>query len=256
MTEPALRRAILLPIDLHGVDPGSLESLVDIARRLDRNLLGLFLDDPRLQQIADLPFSTEIVLSSGRERGLERRALNQRRDKISTDIRRRLDDLARRYRVGLDFELGAGTRGRSVLQQQAPVDIFFAPRRSWRSHFRSRLAPAIPRLGLLLQGDQSDRYTTAAAVNLLRARMARDVCLMCAAIGQEQLRALNLTGSRVCVQSGLQFKPQTVLALIRQSSCQLLLVPRNLLQGIDARQLDAALDASSSEVLVINETAD
>ncbi len=255
MTESAPRPAILLPIDLRGVDPRALESIVDIARRLDRNLLGLFLEDPRLQQIADLPFTTEIVLSSGRERGLERRALSQRQSKISTDIRHRLDDLARRYRVGLNYEHGAGTRGHSVLQRPGPVDIFFPPRRSWRSHFRSGLAPAIPRLGLLLQGDQSDRYTTAVAAGLLKGGLARDVYLMCAAVSEAQLRELDLAGSRICVQSGLQLQPQTVLALIRQSSCQLLLVPRNLLQGIDAGLLDAALDASSSEVLVINEAA-
>jgi hypothetical protein len=254
MAESIPRPAILLPIDLHGVDARTLRTLVDIARLLDRNLLGVFLEDQRLQQIADLPFSSEIILSSGRERGLERRELSRRQSRVSADIRHRLDDLARRYRIGLSFEYGAGTRWHSVVQRPTPVDIFFPPRRPWRANFQSPVAAmAIPRLGLLLQGDQSDRHTIETATGLIRAGLVRDIYLLCeSAVGDEALRALDWKGTRICVQAGLQLNPQTVLALIRQSPCQLLLVPRNLLHAIDTAQLDAALDASSAEVMVIN----
>ena len=57
-SEPARRRTILVPIDLHGINRGTLETLVRIARQLDQGLLGLLLEDIRLQQVADLPFTT------------------------------------------------------------------------------------------------------------------------------------------------------------------------------------------------------
>ena len=63
-------RSILVPIDLQGIGRDTLETLVRIARLLDRGLLGLLLEDIRLQQVADLPFTTEITLIGGRERSL------------------------------------------------------------------------------------------------------------------------------------------------------------------------------------------
>ena len=68
MNESGLRRCILLPIDLHGINRNTLETVVRIASLLDRKVLGLLLEDMRLQQVADLPFTTEITLDSGREK--------------------------------------------------------------------------------------------------------------------------------------------------------------------------------------------
>ena len=74
MNESGLRRCILVPIDLHGINRSTLETLVRIASLLDRKVLGLLLEDIRLQQVADLPFTTEITLDSGRERILSARS--------------------------------------------------------------------------------------------------------------------------------------------------------------------------------------
>ena len=71
-------KVILVPIDLYGINRRNLETLVRIARQLDRGLLGLLLDDTRLRRVADLPFTTEITLGSGRERSLLRDHLTQR----------------------------------------------------------------------------------------------------------------------------------------------------------------------------------
>ena len=61
------RRGIVLPIDAHGINRVTLERVVTLARQLDRSLLGLILDSPELRRIAELPFTTEIALDSGRE---------------------------------------------------------------------------------------------------------------------------------------------------------------------------------------------
>ena len=42
-------RLIIVPIDLHGINRHTLEILVRIAHQLDRSLLGLLLEDIRLQ---------------------------------------------------------------------------------------------------------------------------------------------------------------------------------------------------------------
>ena len=118
MTEQSTRRRILVPIDLQGIGHGALETLVHIARLLDRGLLGLLLEDIRLQQAADLPFATEITLLGGRERSLLRDHLSQRHSLVSTDTRRLLNDLARRDQVELAFENAAGSRLHSALQSR------------------------------------------------------------------------------------------------------------------------------------------
>ena len=78
MTELSTRRSILVPIDIHGINRDALETLVRIARQLDRSLLGLMLEDIRLQRVADLPFATEITLAGCHERNLMRAHLSQR----------------------------------------------------------------------------------------------------------------------------------------------------------------------------------
>ncbi len=110
-----------------------LETIVRIARQLDRNLLGLLLEDIRLLKIADLPFTTEISLNSGQERNLLRDHLSQHQSLISAAIRRQLADLAARNRVELSFENAAGERWTTVMERDGKQDIFLPARKRWHA---------------------------------------------------------------------------------------------------------------------------
>jgi hypothetical protein len=254
-TEIITRRSILVPIDLHGITRDNLESLVRIARQLDRGLLGLMLEDIRLQQVADLPFTTEITLSSGQERSLLRDHLSQRHSLVTTDTRRLLHELANRDHVELTFENAAGSRLHTALERDGHLDIFFPARQRW--HLVAATRPGqnkpIRRLGIVLANTAQDQKVLEAARNLLQAGLVAEVYILSeGAPAPAQLETLYRPGSRICVQSNLRYNPAVVVQLIRQSAYDLLLLPRDCLQGIVPEVLDAALEKSAAQVLLIN----
>ena len=248
-----VRRAILVPIDLHGINRGALETLVRIARQMDRALLGLLLEDIRLQRVADLPFTTEITLSGGRERSLLRDHLSQRQSQVSNATRRLLHELAERDRIPLHFEEAAGTRWHTALEKEGELDIFFPARQRWHTHGTARGQFPIRRLGILLTGSELDQRVLDAASLLLRAGLVGDSYILCRQPPlPEQLHTLYQQGHQVRIQSRIHAAPAEVARLIQQSAYDLLLLNRESLRGIPVEVLDAALEKSGSQVLVVN----
>lgn len=248
-------RTILVPIDMHGINRGTLETLVTIARQLDRGVLGLLLEDIRLQRVADLPFTTEITLTGARERNLLRDHLSQRYSQVNSDTRRLLNELAARDRVRLRFEDAAGPRWHTALQREGQLDIFFPAREMWhpRVDMQRYRGGLIKRLGILLPtGDQAAALLDCAAA-LLRAGLVGDVYVLSGRrLVPEQLQALYRPGHQVRVQANFDLSPDSIAALIRYSPYDLLLLPRDCLQGIGADSIDAALEKSGTQILVIN----
>jgi len=254
-TELTARRSILVPIDLHGISRDDLETLVRIARQLDRGLLGLMLEDIRLQQVADLPFATEITLSGARERSLLRDHLSQRHSLVSTDTRRLLFELASRDRVELSFENAAGHRLHTALERDGQLDIFFPARQRWRLVAASRPIQGKPvrRLGLVLARTGQDAKVIETARLLQDAALVGDIYVVSVGpLDRSQLDSLYRPGSRICVQANLSCDPASITRLIRQSAYELLLIPRDCLSGIPPQVLDDALEKSGGRVLVIN----
>lgn len=254
MTESGARRAILVPIDLHGITRDALETVVRIARQLDRSLLGLMLEDIRLQRVADLPFATEITLIGGRERSLLRDHLSQRHSLVSADTRRLLHELANRDQVELVFETASGARLHTALERDGQLDIFFPARQRWQRVALTRTGPSRPirRLGIVLGGTEQDARILDVTAMLLRAQLVADVYVLSVGpIERGQLDSLYQPGNRVCMQGRLQNDPAGITRLIRHSPYDLLLLPRDCLQGIPNEELDATLDKSAGQVLVI-----
>jgi len=258
------RGGILVPIDLHGINRGTLEILVLLAHRLDRRLLGLFLDNQRLQQVAELPFTTEIVLTSGRERGLVRNELDQRHSAVVEQTRKQLHELAARDRVELTFENAAGDRMHTALERDGHLDIFFPARQRWRlvstGPLLPRTAPTqrvrpqpIRRLGVLLDQGRQDQKVMDTAHGLIAAGLVAQVYVLSnKGLAPEQMKQLSHTGTRACVQSNLNMEPAKITALIRNSSYDLLILPRSCLLEIPPAALDAALEETPGQVLVLN----
>lgn len=255
MTEPSVRRSILVPIDLHGINRNALETLVRIARKLDRSLLGLMLEDIRLQRVADLPFATEITLAGGHERSLLRDHLSQRHSLVSSDTRRTLNELAERNQVELAFENAAGSRLHTALERDGQLDIFFPARQRWQRLAAATASATAPirRLGIVLAGTAQDRHVIEITHMLLGAHLAAEVyVLSVGALDRAQLESLYMPGARICVQANLDVAPATITRLIRQSAYDVLLLPRDCLQNIAPEVLDDTLDKSGAQVLVIN----
>lgn len=254
------QRRILIPIDLHGVNRGTLEILVRIARQLNRGLLGLLLEDTRLQRVADLPFTTEITLTSGRERSLLRDHLSQRHSRVTADTQRALSELALRNEVQLSYEEAAGARWHTALERDDQLDIFFPARRLWHVPSQSRpgqlppgLGGANLRIGLVLARTGQDQAALDTAGMIQQAGLGGDVYVLTEwSPAPHQLQTLYRPHCRVSVQSNLHCSPEMIIRLVRQSPYDLLLLPHDCLLGIPAEQLDAALDKSGAQVLVIN----
>lgn len=254
-TEITGRRSILVPIDLHGITRDNLESLVRIARLLHRGVLGLLLEDIRLQQVAALPFTTEISLGSGQERSLLRDHLSQRHSLVTTDTRRLLNELANRNRVELAFENASGTRLHTALERDGKLDIFFPARQRWQlvAAQRSDQGKSIRRLGLVLTNTEQGLRVLEAAHHLLEAGLVGQVYVLSeGAPASVLLEPLYRPDSRICVQSNLSNEPATIVRLIRQSAYDLLLLPRHCLLGVASETLDTALDKSAAQVLIVN----
>ena len=248
-------RRILVPIDLYGISRGTLETLVRIARLLDRSLLGLLLEDIRLQQVADLPFTTEITLGSGQERSLLRDHLSQRHSLVTGDTRRLLNELAESNRVELVFEQAAGQRLHSALERDDHLDIFFPARQRWQLVATAvpRSAMLIRRLGVVLTHTARDALVTDTAHLLLEAGLVGDVYILADRPPEAaHLRALYRPGHRVCVQSNFHIDATSMTRLIRQCPYDLLLLPRDALAGVAPAVLDGALEKSTGQVLVIS----
>lgn len=244
-----------MPIDLHGISPNTLDTLVAIARLLDRGLLGLLLEDLRLQQVADLPFSTEITLYDGSERNLLRAHLSQRHSHVSADTRRLLNELATRNRVELSFESGSGSRLHSTLDREGNQAIFFPARLRWQTAASGsqRTRRPVRRLGIVLARTVQDQDILDSAQLLQQADLVAELYVMSVGpLDRNQLNKLYRPGSRICVQANLNCDPATITQLIRQSAYDLLLLPGDCLKGISTQALETALDKAGGQVLVIN----
>jgi nucleotide-binding universal stress UspA family protein len=254
-TESAPRRNILVPIDIYGISRRDLETLVRIARQLNRGLLGLLLDDLRLQQAAALPFATEITLGSGQERSLRQERLARQHGVVSDATRTLLHDLAHRDRVDLVFETATGNRLDSALQRDGQLDIFFPARQRWQLLTLTAGAQRQPirRLGMLLAETAQDQKVLDCATLMQQAGLVGELYVIAGKpLDQSRLDRLYRPGSRICVQGNLRCTPATLTRLIQQSAYDLLLLPGDALKGIEPPVLEAALEKSGSRVLVIN----
>ncbi len=249
------RRLILIPIDLHSINRPSLETLVHLAQRLDRGLLALLLEDLRLQQAADLPFTTEITLSGARERSLLRDHLGVRHNRVASSARRLLNELAQRSRVELAFEEAAGRRLHTALAREDDVDIFFPPRHQWlHKSVRPRSRDLfIHRLGLMVSPDEQGQRVVDVAQTLLESGHVGDVYLLSPSDPSPgQKLALSRPGHRLSIRTGCLCDSGSLATLLRRSPYDLLLMPRNCLGQLPDETLDSALESSGGQTLLIS----
>jgi hypothetical protein len=245
---------ILLPIDLHQIGRDKLETVIKIAGLLERGVLGLMLQDLQLQQVADLPFTTEITLSGARERSLLRDHLSRRCDRINAGTRQLLLELAGSNKVELSFEEASGHRLHCALERNGGQDIFFPPRQLWQHPRQPRRKPFFPieRLGLVLPSRQEGNRVMRIAAVLLQAGLVGQVDALAGGdVSITELTSLPLQGRRLTVRTDLILNSEAILLLIRRSPYDLTLIPRSSLEAIAPADLDAALALASGQVLVV-----
>ena len=256
MGENHTQATILVPIDNQGVSPATLELLVHVAQQLDRRLLGLILENPRLQRVAELPFTTEILLTGARERELRSEQVMRHSESLVREVRRMLGELAPDHLVSINFEFASGNRLRSALSRAGHLDIFLPRRLRWQAaaeRYVPRSQP-VKSIAMILSGRPEDDAPVLAATRVVLGQgKAQQVYVF--ARGRplpELLAPLALPGVRLCVQSELVAEPVALTGLIARSAYELLILPRVLIALIDAGVLDQALDTAAGQVLIVS----
>jgi hypothetical protein len=248
----AVGTRIVVPIDLYGIPPGVLQNLVSIAHNLKCDLLGLILEDVRLQQAATLPFTTEIILDSGRERNLQLAQIERRHSQTTGDTRASLLELAGKQQVKLVFEQAVGLRTRGALASEHPGDLFIPPRERWRvAQLRTR--PRVPRMVLLLSGGERDARLLQAAQTLIEAGQVGQVYQLTLGHGRPpDAGALTPRPGSVICHGSIGVTPAAIIGLLRGSPYDLLILPRDALAGIPAALVEQALEESPGQVLIVS----
>lgn len=262
MNDSAAQGTLLVPIDVQGVSPAALETLVTIARLLDRKLLGLVTEDARLRSAAALPFATEIALSDARERSLLDARVLERHHRMSAETRRLLNELARRERIALQFEDMIGPRWACAIARDGHLDIFVPARQ--RRHapplqtaFIPRAQPcAIQRLGVLLPASDGAAQMLSIASALINAGLVGSTDVLATrSVSAAALSALRIPGHPLRVHSPVSTDENALLQLIRQCPYTLLLVHADSLRPIAPEILELALEHSAAQVMVIHQPA-
>ncbi len=255
MTDKAEQTGILVPIDIYGVSRTTLEMLVAMAEHLNTSLFGLILEDSRLQQVAKLPFAREIVLSTGLEREFYMDSLIRLQQTLATEVRRMFDELAASRKIQLQFETSSANRSLRALMREG-MDVFFPARQR-----RSRLQATVPsrqtrksrRLGILYdRGLQASRAIDVGK-SLVSDGLVREVVLIAAGpVPMDVVAAFAGLGARACIERLAGLTEHEVTDLLRRSMYDIVLVPRDILLPLFTGPLEAAMEDTSSEVLVLS----
>jgi hypothetical protein len=242
---------ILVPIDLYGIAPVVLKNLVSIAHSLDCGLLGLVLQDGRLQRAATLPFTTEIVRDSGRERGLLPASVEQHHSRIARDIRSSLHALASKEQVKLEFDQAVGSRLRGVLSRGHEWNVFIPPRSRWQvATLVTRVA--IPRAGVLLTGGDYDVKVLQVAQTLMEAGQVGDIYqLTWGGLSEENSGELLPGRGSVIACTSIGASDSAIVSLLRHCPYDLLILPRDCLNGLSPLLVEQVLDQSPGQVLLV-----
>jgi nucleotide-binding universal stress UspA family protein len=139
---PEIQR-ILVTLDS---SPGSLtrlESAAELAANLQAELTGLFVEDANLLRLAQLPFTTEIGLSSPIGRRLKLEQLHYHFRAQSQRMRRALAAIAQAKGVSWSFNVVRGSVAAEVLAAASDTDLLILGKMTWAPAGGKRLGSTV-----------------------------------------------------------------------------------------------------------------
>jgi len=106
--ERALVRRILVALDASQESIAALELAADMAKRVQAELVGLFVEDANLLKLVQHPFAREVNLATYSGRALDAATVEQELKAQAAAARRTLEQTARRLRVPWSFQVTRG----------------------------------------------------------------------------------------------------------------------------------------------------
>ncbi len=236
-------RAILVPVDLRGVDRQSLELLVAIAAAAGADLLALLVEDPTLEEAARLPFVREILGGSGVERDFHPETLQSRRRGSEGRFEALLREVAGTRAVNWRLQRTTGARvGCALAVARHHV---FLPAAS-----RSSRGPASGRIRVVVDGDHG---VLEVAAGLAAAGRYREIVVSGdRGILVEELENLTAAAPRVLLDLSTGEPAERVAAVLARPRCDLLVLARSLLDRLPSGQAEVLLGAVPCPLLVVD----
>lgn len=134
MKASAIRR-VLVAVDASEPSGAAAEMAAELAALLEVTLAGLFVEDPRLLELAELPLARRLDPLSAAPLPLERPALERTLRAQAERARRRLAAVASRAGAAWSFRVARGAVESEILAAADPGDVVAVGRVGWgRAH--------------------------------------------------------------------------------------------------------------------------
>ncbi len=234
---------ILVPVDLRGVDRGSLELLVTIAAAAGADVVALLVEDPALEDAARLPFVREILGASGAERDIHPEILRSRRRGSEGRFEVLLGELAGARAVSWRLQRTAGARiGCALAMARHHVFLPSAGRGVRRG--------TAGRIRVVMDGDPG---VLEVAATLAAAGRFREIVVSGdEGLSMTQMERLARAAPRVLLDLSGGEPGERIAANLARPGCDLLVLPRGLLERLPANRAEAMLGAVACPVLVVD----
>ncbi len=226
--EPAIRR-ILVALDASPDSLAALQAAVDLAARMEAELLGLFVEDVNLLRAAESPYAREILYPSARETPVSRSSMESRLRTQSEQARTALESAAQRAQVRCSFRSVRGEVAAELRAAAAEADLLAMGKMGWSLGSQLRIgsttlellasaipllllwesgAPVKPRLVVYYDDSPHARRALLAAAQLADADSGRMTVLL-AATGEEAASSMRKAAQTLLQDRGLevQYRP-------------------------------------------------
>lgn len=283
MTEPNQSfeiRRILVALDASPHSMAALKAATELAARLRADLLGLFVEDTALLDLAESPYARELLYPAASEAPLSRTRMESQLKALSERARRALAAIAEQSQVRWSFRVVRGKVTSEIMAAANDFDLLamgkigwsLGPRARMGSTARGAAASAIPVLllperaptpeaGLLVcyDGSLASRLAVLAAAQLASPRTSRLTVLL-AAPDQERAAELQREVASLVQGKNIQMRYRQVdredganlLQRVREEKADILILSsRNLLR--DAKTLESLLRETETALLLLGD---
>jgi nucleotide-binding universal stress UspA family protein len=148
---PDIRR-ILVALDASPHSLAALEAAVDLARRFQAELQGLYVEDVNLLRLAELPFTQEIGLFSAKWRRLDAQRLERQLRAHSARVRRLLRMAAEGAQIQWSFRVVRGRVSSEVMTSAEAADVLIVGKAGWSLIRRRQMGSTARAIAIGLSG--------------------------------------------------------------------------------------------------------
>ena len=244
----SIEQELCVAFDSGTINRRSLALAVLLAERFKRGIRGVVVEKTYLRAVAELPFTTEIVRSTGEERQLLSEALDEQSRRIRLQLEKMLGQSAALRRVRFRVEVAPGERAPLSMFLAEHHDVFLPAASQQRWHFP---ADHLESVKWVYDGSEQSLRALGLLHQLAEARQTRKVYLIATcAVPRSVIAGLSAAGARVfwvtvAGEKGLMGQ------LASAPAADLVIVPGSIVDSAVEQQLAEISRTAPAPILVI-----